>query len=157
MTQHDDKYIDKEKLELTAMEYMRYFKGEGGNPEPFGAMLLQLHDNILQHSNFRGYDDEVKDEMRGYSIMRILKRGLNTWVPEKGRLFSYLTRAIFRNYITILGKHYKRINRHRQFLRNELAGIDTKGNPKLEQMLRDWGVFDNEEAQSRDEEGFGVR
>lgn len=51
--------------------------------------------------------------MRGYSIMRILKRGLNTWVPEKGRLFSYLTRAIFRNYITILGKHYKRINRHR--------------------------------------------
>ena len=40
-------YIDKEKLERTAMEYMTYFKGEGGNPEPFGAMLLQLHDNIL--------------------------------------------------------------------------------------------------------------
>ena len=94
--------------------------------------------------------------MRGYSIMRILKRGLNTWVPEKGRLFSYLTRAIFRNYITILGKYYKRINRHRQFLRNELAGIDTKGNPKLEQMLKDWGVFDNEDAQSRDKEGYGV-
>lgn len=84
--------------------------------------------------------------MRGYSIMRILKRGLNTWKPEKGRLFSYLTRAIFRNYITILGRYYKRINKHRQFLRNELAEIDTKGNPKLERMLRDWGVFDNEEA-----------
>ena len=37
-----------------------------------------------------------------------------------------------------------------------MAGIDTKGNPKLEQMLRDWGVFDNDEAQSRDEEGYGV-
>ena len=67
-----------------------------------------------------------------------------------------MTRAIFRNYITILGRYYKRINKHRQFLRNELAEIDTKGNPKLERMLRDWGVFDNEEAQSRDEDGFGV-
>ena len=47
MTQKDSNYIDKEKLELTAFEYMKYFKGEGGNPEPFGAMLLQLHDNIL--------------------------------------------------------------------------------------------------------------
>ena len=47
MTKSDEKYIDKEKLELTALEYMRYFKGEGGNPESFGAMLLQLHDNIL--------------------------------------------------------------------------------------------------------------
>ena len=67
-----------------------------------------------------------------------------------------MTRAIFRNYITILGRYYKRINKHRQFLRNELAEIDTKGNPKLERMLRDWGVFDNEEAQYRDKEGFGV-
>lgn len=67
-----------------------------------------------------------------------------------------MTRAIFRNYITILGRYYKRINKHRQFLRNELAEIDTKGNPKLERMLRDWGVFDNEEAQERDREGFGV-
>ena len=67
-----------------------------------------------------------------------------------------MTRVIFRNYITILGRYYKRINKHRQFLRNELAGIDTKGNPKLERMLRDWGVFDNEEAQERDKEGFGV-
>ena len=47
MTENSNDYIDKDKLELTAMEYMRYFKGEGGNPEPFGAMLLQLHDNIL--------------------------------------------------------------------------------------------------------------
>ena len=47
MTKTDDKYIDKEKLEQTALEYMRYFNGEGGNPEPFGTMLLQLHDNIL--------------------------------------------------------------------------------------------------------------
>lgn len=47
MTHTDEKYIDNDKLELTAMEYMRFFKGEGGNPEPFGAMLLQLHDNIL--------------------------------------------------------------------------------------------------------------
>lgn len=47
MTPTDKNYIDKDKLELTALEYMRFFKGEGGNPEPFGAMLMQLHDNIL--------------------------------------------------------------------------------------------------------------
>lgn len=149
-------YIDNDQLEFAAREYINYAKGKGGNPEPFGVLLIQLHDNILRHANFRGYNDDVKDEMRGYSIMRILRRGLNTWKPETGKLFSYLTRAIFHNYITILGRYYRKLNNHRKFLRNELAGIDTKGNPKLEQMLRDWGVFDNDEAEAKDKEGYGV-
>ena len=56
--------------------------------------------------------------------MRIVKCGLNSFDPNRGcKAFSYITRAIFQNYITILSRYYKKLNQHQQYIKNELAQL----------------------------------
>lgn len=82
-----------------------------------------------------------------------MKCGIKSWDPTRGsKLFSYLTRAVFQNYISVLCKYYSRINNHREYIRNELMNMDTKGDVKLEQFLRELGLYDMDAAHERDRE-----
>lgn len=91
--------------------------------------------------------------MKSYSLFRIFKCGIKSWKPDKGcRAFSYFTRAVFQNYISVLSKYYSRINNHREYIRNELMNMDTKGDVKLEQFLRELGLYDMDAAHDRDRE-----
>lgn len=79
--------------------------------ERLGQMLLDLHDNILMHPNFNKYRDDIKSEMKGDSILKIMYNGLKSYDPSYGeRAFSYLTSIIFRNYITTLRNKYRKLN-----------------------------------------------
>lgn len=49
--------------------------------------------------------------MLSYSIYRIFKRGLLTY-NFKDSPFSYFTRAVFVNYISVVKKYYTRMNNH---------------------------------------------
>ena len=71
---------------------------------------MDLHDNVLRHSNFCRYRQDLKDEMKSYSLFRILKCGLRSFDPEKAKAFSYFTRAVFVNYITVIRRYYKKLN-----------------------------------------------
>jgi hypothetical protein len=102
-------------------------------------MLILLHDNILLHSNFRMYRQDLKDEMKSFSLFRILKCGLYSY-NFKTSPFSYFTRSIFVNYIQVLKRYYRKLNQHQEYVKNQLMKIDTKGNVNLERLLRDFGV-----------------
>ena len=102
-------------------------------------MLMLLHDRILLHSNFRRYNQDLKEEMKSWSLFRILKRGLFTY-NFKTSPFSYFTRAIFLNYMAVLKKYYTKLNKHQEYVKHELMKIDTKGDPKLERLLREYRV-----------------
>lgn len=78
--------------------------------------------------------------MKSYSLFRIIKCGLQSFNPEKAKAFSYFTRAVFVNYITVIRRYYKRINKHREYVRGELAKIDTHGDPLLERLVSDFGI-----------------
>ena len=74
-------YIDNEEFmaELIKWRDSHEDPDERQPSERLGQILLDLHDGILRHSNFRNYRPELKEEMRSYSIYRILKRGLKTF------------------------------------------------------------------------------
>lgn len=74
--------------------------------------MILLHDKILCHKSFCRYRLDLKEEMKSYSLYRILKCGLKSFKPGKSKAFSYFTRAIFVNYISCLQKYYKRLNDH---------------------------------------------
>ena len=104
---NDKNYIDNDELE---QELKKYIETEIVS-ERLGQILIDFHDHILQHKNFRGYRQDLKDEMKSYSLYRIIKRGLKTWNPNNGgKAFSYLTRAIFMNFITVISKYYRKLN-----------------------------------------------
>ena len=77
--------------------------------------------------------------MKSFSLYRIFKCGLKSY-NFKTSPFSYFTRAVFMNYIQVVKKYYKKLNQHQQYVKYELAKIDTRGNPNLERLLNDFGV-----------------
>lgn len=89
---------------------------------------------------FRGYRQDLKDEMKSFSIYRILKCGLKSYDFSKKNPFGYFTRAVQLNYIQVLKQYYNRLNRKQEFIKNELARIDTQGNGRLEALLNRFGV-----------------
>lgn len=86
--------------------------------ERLGELLIKLHDRILCHKNFIGYRQDLKDEMKSYSLFRIFKRGMFSYKFDKQNPFGYFTRSIFLNYYTVLSRYYKLLNHKREYIKN---------------------------------------
>lgn len=100
-------------------------------------MLLDLHDGVLKHNNFRNYRQDLKDEMKSYSIYRILKCGLKSFkFDSESTPFAYFTRSIFLNYYTVLARYYKRKNRHEEYVKNCLIKLEQQGFNQLGMLLK---------------------
>ena len=104
-------------------------------------MLLEMHDGILKHSNFRNYRQDLKDEMKSYSLYRILKCGLKSFKFDgKSTPFAYFSRSIFLNYYTVLGRYYKRINAHEAYLKGCLLRLKDQGMTGIDKILKAFGL-----------------
>lgn len=135
-------YIDNNEL-LLEMEKWQHSaeKPEDRIPsERLGELLLLMHNKILQHRNFNRYRQDLKDEMRSYSLYRIIKCGLKSFKMDKATPFSYFTRAIFTNYIAVLKKYYTQLNRHQEYVKGVLVKLDTHGDPKLEMLVKQYCI-----------------
>lgn len=127
-------YVNNDELQMQMKDYIQ----TGQISERLGQILIDLHDHILEHKNFRGYRPDLKDEMKSYSLYRIIKRGLRTWDPNRGcKAFSYITRAIFHNYITILARYYSKLNKHQEYVKYQLAKID-QNNPMWKEFAKEF-------------------
>lgn len=132
-------YIDNTELaaELQKWQDSAVDPHERTPSERLGEMLILLHDKILQHKNFSGYRQDLKEDMKSYSLFRIIKCGLASYDPSKGSTpFAYFTRAIFLNYYACLAKYYKRLNAHQQYVKDCLMQINTHGDSHLEEILK---------------------
>lgn len=137
-----ENYINNEDLqiEMDAWRASAEDPDERVPSEKLGQLLITMHDHILNHRNFRGYRQDLKDEMKSFSLFRILKCGLKSFKFGTSKPFSYFTRAIFLNYLTCIGKYYERLNKHQAYVKGELMKIDTHGNPTLEKYIEQFGL-----------------
>lgn len=101
---------------------------------------MTLHDHILTHKNFNRYNQDLKDEMKSYSLFRILKCGLKSYKFDGSSPFSYFTRAVFQNYITVIMRYYRKLNQKQEYVKGQLARLETGGNPKLEWLIDHFGI-----------------
>lgn len=111
-------YLSNDEL----FEEVMNAKRNGFVSERLGQLFMMMHDHILQHNNFRNYPNELKEDMRSYSLLKILKtfRGGH---PSKchfkhkmrEKCFGYYSHAIFNNYLIVIGRHYKYLNMWRGY------------------------------------------
>ena len=114
-------YIDAERFYEEVCETQRTHEVS----ESLGKMILDMHNHILTHRNFHDYREDLKDEMRSFSIEKILARGLYLFdVGRKDRCFGYFSHAIFNNYITIVMRYYRRLNDHQRYVKNVLNSME---------------------------------
>ena len=64
-----------------------------------GQLLLELHDHILTLSRFAKKSPDIKEEIKSYSLYRILSRGLLTFeeASSAARCFNYFTTSAINN------------------------------------------------------------
>lgn len=92
--------------------------------EELGKIMIMIADKLLNHSSFRNYPLEVKQDLRSLGILKLVK-GLKNYNFKFNNAFAYFTQALWNSYITGLTKHYKQINIKRELMRKLFEEIET--------------------------------
>lgn len=92
--------------------------------EELGKIMIMIADKLLNHSSFRNYPLEVKQDLRSLGILKLVK-GLKNYNFKFNNAFAYFTQALWNSYITGLTKHYKQINIKRELMKKLFEEIET--------------------------------
>ena len=112
MKQQKEYYVNPDELH----QQLKIYKDTGEITNRLGEILYLMCDRILRHSNFNGYSQDLKEEMRSYAIL-LLMRYLHNINPDERNArncFNYITASIFNAFRQILIKYYKVQNLKRE-------------------------------------------
>ena len=103
--------------------YDQYKKSveDGQCTEKLGEMFLTLTDHILRSPSFNRYKTQVKEDLQGYALEKLMK-SLKTVKLEltSQQIFNFATRTIYNAYFSELARHYKFENTKRAATRKYL-------------------------------------
>ena len=91
--------------------------------EKFGRMIMMIAQRLSNHSYFRNYPLELKEDCQSYAYEKIIK-GLFNYNFKYTNAFAYLTQSCFNSFKSILSKHYKQINIKRDITKKAVACLD---------------------------------
>ena len=117
MKENKRNYLEAEDL------YDQYKKSveDGQCTEKLGEMFLTLTQHMLRSPNFNRYPKEVKEDLSGHAIEKLMK-SLKTvklqFTPHQ--IFNFATRTIYTAFLSELGRHYKYENTKRAATRKYL-------------------------------------
>ena len=117
----------KEKNKQNYLEaqdlYDEYKKSvdNGQCTEKLGLMFLTLTDHILRSPSFNRYKPQVKEDLQGYALEKLMK-SLKTVKLDltSQQIFNFATRTIYNAYFSELARHYKFENTKRAATRKYL-------------------------------------
>ena len=115
-------YIDRDRLHWL----MRDYKDTGIIGEELGKMFMVMIDHILGHSNFRNYTQSVREEMKSYALLLLIKYSHNcdAYQRDARSVFAYVTTIIFNAYRQVLQKYYKQLNLKRELEKHYISMIE---------------------------------
>ena len=105
-------YIDRNQLH----QLMRDYKDTGKISEELGQMFMTMTDHILGHSNFRNYTQAVREEMKSYALLLLVKYSHNcdAYQRDARQTFNYITTIVMNSCKQVLIKYYKNQNMKRE-------------------------------------------
>ena len=120
--------------------------------EKLGLMFLTLTNHILRSPSFNRYPIQVKEELRGHALEKLIK-SLRTvklqFTPQQ--IFNFATRTVYTAFLSELGRHYKFENLKRKVTKDYLMKADFISPQIKDQMIRDIDDFDKEVERKKKE------
>ena len=117
MKENKRNYLEAQDL------YDQYKKSveDGQCTDKLGEMFLTLTEHLLRSPNFNRYPKEVKEDLQGHAIVKLMK-SLKTVKLEftPHQIFNFATRTIYTAFLSELGRHYKQENIKRAATRKYL-------------------------------------
>lgn len=77
--------------------------------DELGKMMYAIGEKMLNRSEFRNYSKELKEDMLGAFILKLIK-GLKNYNFKFNNPFAFFTTAAWNAFLTVIGKHYKQQN-----------------------------------------------
>ena len=104
-------YIDRNELHSE----MKVYKDTGVISERLGQLFITMVDHILGHSNFRNYTQAVREEMKSYALLLLVKYSHNcdAYQRDARQTFNYITTITMNACKQVLIKYYKNQNMKR--------------------------------------------
>lgn len=94
--------------------------------ENLGKMILQIVTKLTNHSAFRNYSYDLKQEMISYGCFKIVQ-GLKNYNFKFNNVFAYITQAAWNANINVCIKYYKQLNLRRELIKNKLSQLECMG------------------------------
>lgn len=91
--------------------------------EKFGRMIMMIAQRLSNHSYFRNYSMELKEDCQSYSYEKIIK-GLFNYKFKYTNVFAYLTQSCFNSFKSILSKHYQQVNIKRSVTKRAIDTLE---------------------------------
>ena len=132
-------YIDQKEL------YNQYKKSVEDDQctEKLGTMFLTITEHILRSPNFNRYPKEVKEDLSGHAIEKLMK-SLRTvkleFTPQQ--IFNFATRTIYTAFLSELSRHYKFENLKRKVTKEYLMKSDFVDPRIRDQMISEIDAFE---------------
>ena len=106
-------------------------------------MFLTLTSHMLRSPNFNRYPKEVKEDLQGHAIVKLMK-SLQTVKLEftPHQIFNFATRTIYTAFLSELSRYYKNENTKRGATRKYLEGAPYIDVRTREQMISEIDSFE---------------
>ena len=134
-------YIDQKEL------YNEYKKSVEDDQcsEKLGTMFLTITEHILRSPNFNRYPKEVKEDLQGHAIVKLMKSLKTVKLSLTAQnIFNFATRTVYTAFLSELGRHYKFENLKRKVTKDYLMKADFISPQIKDQMIRDIDDFEKE-------------
>lgn len=93
-------------------------------PEEFGKMILMIAQRLSNHSNFKNYPRELKEDMVSYGCFKCIQ-GLKNYNFEFKNAFAYFTTACYNAFVSTVTKYYKQININRELTKKAIEKLES--------------------------------
>ena len=141
-------YIDQNEL------YDEYKKSVENDQctERLGEMFLTLIAHILRSQSFNRYPKEVKEDLRGHALEKLMKslKTVKLYLTAQN-IFNFATRTVYNAFFSELARHYKQENLKRKVTKDYLMKADFISPQIKDQMIRDIDDFDKEVERKKKE------
>ena len=134
-------YIDQKEL------YNEYKKSVDNDQctEKLGELFLTLTYHILRSPSFNRYPKEVKEDLQGHAIVKLMKslKTVKLYLTSQ-QIFNFATRTVYTAFLSELGRHYKQEGIKRAATRKYLESSPFIDVRTREDMINEIDQFENE-------------
>lgn len=110
--------------------------------DAIGQMMMKIGRKLSNHSNFRNYPAELKEDMVFFGVQKLV-RGLKNYNFKFSNPFAWFSQAFYNAFLTVIYKHYKQMNIKKDLMKKlsmeleSFNGIDPRSslNKAIKQFL----------------------
>ena len=91
--------------------------------EEFGKMIQMIAERLTNHSNFKNYTKELKQDMISYACFKCIQ-GIHNYNFEFKNAFAYFTTACYNAFVSTISKYYKDKNLNKDLAKRAIEKLE---------------------------------